>query len=344
MQHGLRSLSLASALLVGPSALAAVHVVTGGPGGAFGIVDAVAAAADGDTILVKAGVYSGFTVDAKSLTIVAEQGASVSTIWFPPFGISAEVYVQNLTHSQRVVLRGIDAPIRFSSSAGAIRVEDAEILGTDGYCEVPFSGPSTFVPGEVAANVFQCASVSFVGCRIVGGNGGEQSAFAPCCTAAGHGLVVTASNVALYDTTVAGGTVGQGCADGAAIVDPNGGVEGPLAPGTRFAASSPTRKGESGTLTFEGLPGDGVLLFLSPGTGHVSLPFHQGVLLVGPVTGVFSLGALDATGKAAVPFQVNDLPPAGVGAVDVHLQAAYLSAAGAVLAPSSVLTLLDPSI
>src|SRR4030095_8132474 len=42
------------------------------------IGDAVAAAVDGDVILVKSGTYAPFTVDDKSLVIHAEQNATVS--------------------------------------------------------------------------------------------------------------------------------------------------------------------------------------------------------------------------------------------------------------------------
>ncbi len=50
----------------------------GGPGSSFtSLADAVAAAADGDTLLVRSGAYAPFTIDGRTLIVVAAPGTSV---------------------------------------------------------------------------------------------------------------------------------------------------------------------------------------------------------------------------------------------------------------------------
>ena len=68
-------------LLFGASAQASVLVVDASGGGAFtSLQAAVDAAASGDLLLVKGGVYSGFTADGKALTIVEDSGHAASVL------------------------------------------------------------------------------------------------------------------------------------------------------------------------------------------------------------------------------------------------------------------------
>src|SRR5688572_8879940 len=89
---------------------------------------AVDAAAEGDTVLVKAsGNYSGLSVQAKSLTVIADPAADVR---IP----GAEV--KDLTASQRVELRGLKfvpryttvCPFSFTPSPGLKLLNNAGLV------------------------------------------------------------------------------------------------------------------------------------------------------------------------------------------------------------------------
>ena len=72
-----------------------------GAGQYLQISAAVAAAASGDTLLVKSGTYAAFTVDGeKSLSVVADTGASVT--------VDGTVAVKNLAATQTVLLSGLN--------------------------------------------------------------------------------------------------------------------------------------------------------------------------------------------------------------------------------------------
>src|SRR5262249_40423605 len=99
--HSLRALGaiLASTFLA-TSALANVIVVNAAGGGNFmDIQSGVSSAFDGDTILVKPGTYAGFTINGKSVTVVADSGPAVN--------VQGAVFVSNLSASQVVVLSGL---------------------------------------------------------------------------------------------------------------------------------------------------------------------------------------------------------------------------------------------
>lgn len=78
------------------------------------ISGAVAAATDGDAILVKSGTYNWFMVDAKSLTIVADTGASV-IVTGSDYSPVPGFIISNLAATQNVVVRGI----KFHCHSGA---------------------------------------------------------------------------------------------------------------------------------------------------------------------------------------------------------------------------------
>lgn len=172
-------LPLALVLILGGASRAtaqgAVHVVDAlaGPGSDFTTIQAaVDAAVGGDVLLVRAGVYPGFGIDAKPLTVAAEPGAAVS--------IDGVVLVQNLASGADVLLTGleIDATAIFltslfdlRSSLGPIWIEDCVAEG---------------------AAMFQTNKTGFVGCSFVS-------------TASSSGLSSFGSNVAVWRTDVSAG-------------------------------------------------------------------------------------------------------------------------------------------
>ena len=88
---------LASACLT-PSAIADVHTV-GSTGDFAQIQSAVDASADGDTLLVQAGTFQPFTVDDKSLWILAYEGAAVT--------VTDTVDVKNLASGKTLFVYGV---------------------------------------------------------------------------------------------------------------------------------------------------------------------------------------------------------------------------------------------
>jgi len=177
--------SLAVLLLAAPAAAqGAVWVVdaAAGPGSDFtDIQPAIAAAADGDVILVRGGLYSSFTLDARSLAIVGQDGADVQVY----LGTSV---VRNVGPTQSVVLRGldriatgwfVDAP-SFTDCDGPVWVEDCTFAVNN------FGG--SFQPDGVV--VSSCDAISFVRCATLG---------AQVKGLGGAGLRATGSRIAAWD-------------------------------------------------------------------------------------------------------------------------------------------------
>ena len=107
----------------------------GGPGVDFtDIPTAISAAGPGDVILVAAGDYSCFVIGAKSLTVRAEAGATVTV----SEGVAqAAISVLNLAAHQSVTLRGLTLDtvdrrgFRLFKCAGSVWIEDCEVVRTD---------------------------------------------------------------------------------------------------------------------------------------------------------------------------------------------------------------------
>ena len=175
-----------------PCALAGVLTV-GGAGAMYpDLPEAVAAAVDGDVLLVRPGYYSGFTIDAKAIAIVADAGAVVT--------IGEPSAVRNLAAGQTVLLSGLSLPLPFGASAltlannaGRVRVERLDAHAAN----------YVFSHSWYAVDIANCADASFVDCDLFGrpgeygglgyGHGGEAA------------LHAVSSSVALHDCNLSGG-------------------------------------------------------------------------------------------------------------------------------------------
>jgi hypothetical protein len=224
-----RSLTFAAFLALPALASADVIVVAAGGGGQFtSLQPAVNAAAEGDTLLVKAGTYAGFTVDAKSLSITADTAAVVN--------VTSSVVVQNLSAAQTVVLGGLkvkgstttamtDTPgvaLLATSNAGAVRADGCEFTGAKGYGDGVFNGsgecvlPNHFWGWHAAKLDQNPGGVAFVGCFATGGRGANasESCYDGFGGPGGDGIVSNDTRVALYDCMLTGGEGGDNGSQG----------------------------------------------------------------------------------------------------------------------------------
>ena len=161
MSTTLTTFALALVLAAGASAQSVFVVApVAGPGVfATDIQPAVDAAANGDLVLVKAGAYSGFSVDGKGVSVVADAGAAVAC--------NGLVFVNHIAAGQRVLLQGlsvhgdnISPAIITLDSPGPIWIESCTVQGGTG------NGP-----GLVAVSVNSCPSVVIQRSTMTGGNG-----------------------------------------------------------------------------------------------------------------------------------------------------------------------------
>ncbi len=253
-------LALAPALLALPATAQTVHVVDDDGGVDFtDIQSAIDAAADGDVILVRSGSYFSANVDAKGVTVVADQGHSVT--------INGQCSVTNLAPNQAVnftQLEIIGAPaVSLSVNDGPILIEDCFLRG---------EGVPIFLSAS-GAEVFSCADVTFANCFI--------QALTP--QSSDPGLEAANSNVNVFHCLVTGasgltqlpggpGAQFSGCELFAAQSDFVGGQGGDGTPADIFVPCSNGGQGGSG-------------LTISNGTGCNALVRLQGVDTIGGAGG-----------------------------------------------------------
>ncbi len=185
-------------------ALAGVIVVDAAGGGSFTqIQQAINAAVDGDTILVKPGSYAGFSIDGKALTVVGDVGTRPT--------IFQSVSVVNLAQGQTLTLARLNVGVTIAPFApgldvencdGALRCVESEFRGFNG---------TTAAGGTGGAQLELARDVAISGCNIVGGAG--KSGFTcvfDVVSGGATGAFVVNSSVAIHDSIVAGGHGGDG--------------------------------------------------------------------------------------------------------------------------------------
>jgi hypothetical protein len=185
-------------------ALASVIVVDAAGGGSFTqIQQAVNAAVDGDTILVKPGSYAGFTIDGKSLTVVGDVSARPS--------VFQSVSVINVGSGLIVTLARLDISVVTGPSQAALVVQNC--TGSLRVVETDFEGRNAGTTSSPTGAVvlFNAPDIAFSGCTLDGGNG--KSSFTcvfDVVSSGAAGLTSHDSSTAIYDSIVAGGDGGDG--------------------------------------------------------------------------------------------------------------------------------------
>jgi hypothetical protein len=207
MSTSLTASALALLLAATASAQSVLVVAPVAGAGVFStdIQPAIDAAVDGDLVLVEAGTYSGFTIDAKGVSVVADGGAVVS---------NGRVTVKNVTASERVLLQGLTfhgddlAPAIVTLNApGAIWIESCTVTGST----------STTGPGLVAVSINSCPSVVIERSLMTGGDattGGPVNMGGPALHVANSGVAVSDSQclggIGAATSSAGGGFGGSG--------------------------------------------------------------------------------------------------------------------------------------
>lgn len=208
-----RLLPLVAAQLLAAPAIAQSHVWVvdddGGPGVDFtDITPAVAAAASGDTILVKDGAYGGFTIEGLGLTIVADVQASVL--------VGGQVDVRHVAAGDTVLLRDLTVeveeatPLFLADSPGSIRIEGCTISTLDLPGPFVFSGgefPQIYNYGALIATA--CDDVAIQRSELNGGKSEMGNFVFFLVTDVGaNGLTAFDSTLVVVDSVVRGGQGG----------------------------------------------------------------------------------------------------------------------------------------
>jgi hypothetical protein len=220
------------------------------------IQPAVDAAVDGDTILVKAGSYLGFTVAAKGLSITADAGQTVV--------VTNPVSVVNLAAQSTVLIADLEiqsdnsaAPaLDVQGNSGSVRIQSCTMQGFTASC---------CADGSPAVNIVNDLDVALNRCTLQGGAGACSDSHCFSITAAGSALVTQSSQVALYDCILLGGTGGDSLQPTCDSTAGTGGTACVLADGFLFASNTRIQGGNGGhgSIThsqdciFPCFPGDG---------------------------------------------------------------------------------------
>ena len=167
-----------------------------GSGDFLDLPPAVAAADDGDLILVRAAAtaYAGFSVDGKGIAVVASGGGVPS--------IETAIEVSGLSADQLFALRGFDVSavgsvggvLELSQNEGAVWIEDCSVRAL-GVPATPYTAPVGSNDGML---VTDCANVVVMRSTI---DGIEGSATSPSARAAMRSV---RSRVACYESSFIG--------------------------------------------------------------------------------------------------------------------------------------------
>jgi len=363
---------------------AAVVVVdfANGPGTDYEFLwQAIDAAADGDTLLIRPGFYETWvTVDGRSLTLLGD-GAGVN--------IDGTLTVRHLAAGQRVVLRGLElgyaGSVELYDNDGVVYVEDCTILADQEGGAGELAGllavdsrvvvTSCALAGSLNYAVHEAppspalqavrSEVVVTDSTLVGGDGTDPYADSVPGAA---GLWLDDSTATLEGCTVLGG-IGDTAVGGTGVVALNGSslhlLQTDLAGGggtptgdAQLVASgstlsvlagtahalpsvSPVREGELFSVTVQGAPGDSVWLALSLAPGWTPIFGGQHVLTVGAPFQLFALGPLGPGGQLTLSSTVPSL--GALESLDLFLQELSVGAGGGAKAagPTTVVTLLD---
>ncbi|HZJ73028.1 MAG TPA: hypothetical protein VFF36_18995 [Planctomycetota bacterium] len=241
----LASLATLVLLALPAAARAGVLVVDISGGGEYtSLHEALAAAQDGDTLLLRPGdytelVFQEFVITDRSLTLAADGTGDVQ--------IGGLKVVQNVA-GKRVVLRGLRADTFPGLGTGeGLRVQGGEVLAEDCRFEGQ-DGALTFVNTAAAGVRVDSGHVVLARCAVEGGRGADTSAtFGFPARAGAAGLSISASaRASVYGGTLTGGAGGNAILGGTVEVGAAGGPGVFATNGLLFLAGTTVSGGAGG--------------------------------------------------------------------------------------------------
>jgi hypothetical protein len=274
-----------------------------GPGTNFtNLPPAVAAAASGDTIVVRAGSYSAFTVTGKALTI---RGAGASTTLVQMLGSpNGDTRINNAPAGTTFYLSGLKfappsttlGPVVAGLSITGARVTLADVI-VQGTSVGTFSG----IDGTPGLRVLTSAEVHLTRCTVSGGNGVGWYGGPALYAAGGCYLAINASTLTAgsqnYNGTGASGIFLSG---GFATLSRSSvfGASNPFGPGGHgisVASGGFVRVAGLATNVVQAGSGPGALAYAIVADPTSSAVVHGGVTLTssGGVSGAVVVGAVE---------------------------------------------------
>ncbi len=300
-----RNLLFVLALASSSLARAGVIVVADDGSGQFpDLPAAIAAAADGDIVLVKSGRYTGFTINNKSLDIVAEQGAAAI--------LRSQVSIVQLNSTRSVTLTGlilrgpINTPpnalpaLKLMNNLGSVRIQGCEITGRGG----PLCQTDSY--GAAGVEVVSCQDVCFARCGITGGAAGD---FGPVGHGGygGDGLSAWNSRIAIYDCTIVAGLGASSASECGGA--PNGGFAGAGGNAVRFLWSPNNfisrtflLGGDCGASSVPSCPGAGIFLYGNSTVTTLQSPAAHGNPVPGGTSACTPVDVLVSPGTTYSPI------------------------------------------
>lgn len=297
--------ALALALGAAPARADVIVVDAGGGGDFLSVHEAVAAAADGDVVLVRPGDYTNppenpiVAVDGgRSLSIVADGGPVLT----PP------IQVSDLPAGKTVVLRGLDARLNqiplFGGSTLEVRDCDGQVWAED-CIFVGYQGSGGFgaeFPGWPGVFLQDAEDVVLSRCAMTGGDGVDVGLHFFRISDGGPGLDAVGSDVQLYDCTLVGGRGGDDDFQQSSNPGYDGGAGARLSGSTALIAGSTLQGGDGG----DGQLGHVEVKYTGGHGLHLTGNFSQARLLdatLVPGAGGFDSGGLQ--GPSGNPTQVE---------------------------------------
>jgi hypothetical protein len=273
-----------------------------GPGTNFtDLPPAVAAAANGDTIIVRAGSYAAFTVTGKALTI---RGAGASTTLVQMLGSpNGDTRISNTPAGTTFYLGGLKfAPPQTTlgpSVVAGLEITAAKVTLADVIIQGATVGGFTSINATPGLRILTSAEVHLTRCTVTGGNAVGWYG--------GAGVYAVQSYLAVDASTLSGGNqnysgtaaVGLFLSGGFAAVSRSSviGHNNPFGPGgagISVTGGGFVRVGGLATNVVQAGTGPGSLLYSIVADAASSAIVHGGVTLAptGSVSGAVTLGAV----------------------------------------------------
>ena len=354
--------------LAAPLGAQDVHVVDGtGAGDFLTIQEAVDAASNDDTLLIKAGDYAGFTVEGKALQVVAESGQQVR--------VTDTVYIANQEDRDDVYLSGLTANYRLGQlgnpvgglHGGLILLEHGQSLDPAGLgfgygvrvhgLTRGFTAVSSTLEGAHSDNghglhAILCGWSNIVDISVYhsvlrGGNGGDGFGWG-CFDGGdgGSGAWMGSGRLFTQRLAIFPGFGGPGCPAGSpgqdVILDQTG-QHIPLAhPRTRLQVPDLLREGDPMPIELHAPAFQQAWLLEAGAFNSQELSTAVGLLhLGGPIT-IHPLGAIPASGALTLNWTTPVLPP-GAESTTRYFQLLVREPTGRFLSNPSGLVVLDPA-